>query len=117
MAGEEKSDRKVLKNRQDVGKKEPTLLDESVTYTFTELCNVCKVGDEFVFEMINEGIIAPIRAAGASPRSWMFSATNIKKVQMTVRLQEDLRVNLPGAALAIELLEELEQLRNRVGEE
>lgn len=115
MASEEKSGCNFSGNSQQAKNEKLTLLDESVTYTFAELCNVCKVKNELVYEMINEGIIAPISVAGDSPKSWMFSATNIKKVQITVRLQEDLRVNLPGAALAIELLEELEQLRSKVG--
>jgi len=117
MTSGDKSERKHLGNEPLEASEKSTLLDESVTYSFTEFCNVCKVRDDLVYEMINEGIIVPLTMAGDSPQSWMFSATNIKKVQMTVRLQEDLRVNLPGAALAIELLEELEQLRSKIGDE
>jgi chaperone modulatory protein CbpM len=35
-------------------------------------------------------------------------------VQRVVRLQRDFGVNLPGAALALELLEEVERLRRNV---
>lgn len=117
MGTKRQMERKLENSVQVTGLQKSTLLDENVTYSFAELCTVCKVQDDLVFEMINEGIIAPVTMAGTSPRNWMFSATNIKKVQITIRLQEDLRVNLPGAALAIELLEELEQLRSRVGTE
>ena len=88
--------------------KKGTVLDDSVSYTLEELCRVCKVKDDLVYAMINEGILTP---TGEAPKSWIFSGAAIKKVQITVRLQEDLRVNLPGAALAIELLEEIEELR------
>lgn len=88
-----------------------TVLDETVTYNFRELCSACQVQDELVHDMISEGILTPL---GESPKSWVFSSSSIKKVQITMRLQQDLRVNLPGVALALELLEELDELRSRV---
>ncbi|WP_136807137.1 chaperone modulator CbpM [Desulfosediminicola flagellatus] len=92
-------------------KKTCTVVDDSVTFNLVELCRECKVKDELVYDMINEGILTP---TGESPKSWIFTGSSIKKVQITVRLQEDLRVNLPGAALAIELLEKIEVLRAKV---
>lgn len=94
-------------------KKTCTVNDDSGTYNLDELCEVCKVKDELVYDMINEGILTP---TGQSPKTWIFTGSSIKKVQVTVRLQEDLRVNLPGAALALELLEQIEDLRSKVDE-
>jgi len=37
----------------------------------------------------------------------------IKRILVACKLQHDLRVNLPGAALALDLLEEIEKLRSR----
>ncbi|SHO46826.1 chaperone modulator CbpM [Desulfopila aestuarii] len=90
------------------------VLDDNVSYDLKELCKVCKVKDDLVFDMINEGMLTPL---GDSPKSWKFSATSIKKIQVAVRLQEDLGVNLPGAALALDLMEELEILRAKIGGE
>jgi len=90
------------------------VLDENLSYDLQELCKVCKVKDDLVYEMINEGMLTPL---GDSPKSWKFSATSIKKIQVAVRLQEDLGVNLPGAALALDLMEELEMLRAKIGGE
>lgn len=91
-----------------------TVLDDSITYDLQEICKVCQVKDELVHEMINEGMLAPL---GDSPKSWKFTATSIKTIQVTVRLQADLGVNLPGVALALDLIEELDALRSRVGRE
>ncbi len=88
-----------------------TVLDDSITYDFNELCNVCRVRDQLVYDMISEGMLTPM---GDSPKSWKFSAVSIKTIQVTVRLQEDLGVNLPGAALALDLLEKLDELRAKV---
>jgi len=61
-----------------------------------------------IHEMIDEGVISPM---GDNPRNWCFGATQIKRIQITLRLQQDLRVNLHGAALALDLLEELAELQ------
>lgn len=89
-----------------------TVLDESVTYDLQELCKVCRVKDQLVYEMINEGMLTPL---GNSTKSWKFTASSIKKIQVTAQLQADLGVNVPGAALALELMEELIELRSQVG--
>lgn len=85
-----------------------TILDENGEYSLRELCNVCKVHAEFIQELIDEGILSP---QGQSPQEWRFAAIEIKRIQISIRLQEDLRINLPGTALALDLLEEIEQLR------
>lgn len=87
-----------------------TLLDENITWGFSEICTRCRVEGDVVHEMINEGILNP---EGTSLETWRFNAVAIKRILVVCRLQNDLRVNLPGAALALDLLEELEELRTR----
>ena len=88
------------------------VLDETITYDLQELCRVCQVKDNLVYEMRGEGMLTPL---GDSPKGWQFSATAVRTIQVTVRLQQDLGVNLPGAALALELMAERDQLRQRLG--
>jgi chaperone modulatory protein CbpM len=85
-----------------------TVLDDSMTWGIAELCTLCRVESQVVQEMVDEGVLIP---EGASPETWRFSAVAIKRIQVTLRLQNDLRVNLPGAALALDLLDELDELR------
>lgn len=87
------------------------ILDEETLCTLTDICRLCSVSAETVCNMIDEGIISP---QGTEPEQWCFTFVEIKRVQTAVRLQQDLRVNLPGCALALDLLEELEELRRRV---
>jgi chaperone modulatory protein CbpM len=84
------------------------LLDETVQFTLDELCAACSVSEDFVVEVVAEGIVEP---TGAHPKQWRFSGVALSRVQRVIRLQQEFDVNLPGAALALELLEELEQLR------
>jgi chaperone modulatory protein CbpM len=84
------------------------LLDESVEFSLTELCRACRVSEELVIDIVAEGIVEPL---GRDRAQWRFTGVALTRVQRVLRLQEDLGVNLPGAALALELLEELERLR------
>ncbi len=86
------------------------IVDESMEITIGELCRFCAVDAELVEAMINEGIIEPSRKRGAE---WCFAMSTVKRTRVVVRLQRDLGVNLAGAALAIELLEQLERLQRR----
>ena len=84
------------------------LLDDSVEFSLNELCAVCRVTEELVVEIVAEGIVEPL---GGSRSQWRFSGLAVTRIQRVVRLQQEFDVNLPGAALALELLEEIERLR------
>lgn len=85
-----------------------TVLDDSTTWGIAEICTLCRVEDELIYEMVNEGVLIP---EGTSPETWRFNGLAVKRIQVTLRLQNDLRVNLPGAALVLDLLDELDELR------
>lgn len=87
------------------------MLDENTSYTLQELSDLCNQSTELIQEMIDEGIIVP---TGSSPSLWRFGLREIHRVQTAQRLIRDLQVNLAGAALALDLLEELEELRRKV---
>lgn len=86
------------------------VLDERVTFTLREVCHTCGVHAEFVIEMVEEGVIEPI---DSSSRRWQFSGRDLIRAQKALRLTRDLRLNWPGAALVLDLLEEIERLRQR----
>jgi chaperone modulatory protein CbpM len=90
---------------------EPELLDDSDTMTLAELARSCATDAEWLLQLVNEGILVP---TGRTLREWRFSHVSIWQVRRVQRLQVDLGVNLPGAALALEMLDELESLRRRL---
>ena len=77
--------------------------------TLVEVSRCCAVQTGFVIELIKEGVLAPL--GGSAPESWRFSAVQTRQVTLAARLQRDLGVNPAGAALALQLLDELETLR------
>lgn len=88
-----------------------TVMDETVQFSLVELCECAKIGREQVIEMVEEGILDP---EGNSIHTWRFDTKALKRLQIAIRLQHDLGVNLPGSALVLDLLEEMEMLRSQL---
>ncbi len=86
-------------------------MDEDVEISLAELCTICRIPAERVFEFVEEGILDPI---GRAPSNWRFGGVSVRRVRCVLHLQSDLGVNVPGAALALELLEEMEMMRSRL---
>jgi len=83
------------------------ITDEENELSLFELCNTCHLSPELIVEMVNEGVLDP---SGDSARTWRFSFSTVESVRKVIRFQNDLNVNLAGAALALHLLERIEQL-------
>jgi chaperone modulatory protein CbpM len=84
------------------------LLDESVEFSLAEICRIVGVQEQLVVEIVEEGIVEPI---GGSGSLWRFTGSAVTRIQRVIRLQREFEVNLPGAALALELLDEIERLK------
>jgi chaperone modulatory protein CbpM len=88
------------------------LIEAETLISLAELCRNCIVQTEEVITMVREGILEP--AGGDAVRSgaerWQFHVSSVRRVRTVVRLQRDLGVNLPGAALALELLDRIAEL-------
>lgn len=87
------------------------VLDESLALSLAELCRSCSVRAETVIALVEEGLLEP---RGSTPAQWTFSGPALRRLQIALRLQQDLHINPPGAALAVELLDEIERLRERL---
>jgi len=87
------------------------VLEEDQEITLVQLCLTCGVQEETIEALVEHGILEP---AGKRGTQWTFRAVNIRRARTAVRLQRDLDVNLPGAALALELLERIDELEARL---
>lgn len=87
------------------------VLEEDVELTLAELCRACRVPAERVYELVDEGVAEPV---GRDPMCWRFRGVSLRRVRFALRVQHDLGVNFAGAAMALDLLDELEQLRARL---
>lgn len=89
-----------------------TILEEEVVLSLGELCRASRLPAERVIELAEEGIVEPI---GSSPERWRFRGVSLRRIRCAQRLEEDLGVSTAGVALVLDLLDELEQLRMRIG--
>lgn len=87
------------------------LLEAEMELTLAELCTACELSEAEIIELVEEGIVEP---RGKRPSSWRFQAVSLRRIRISANLQRQLGVNAPGAALALDLLEEVEALRARL---
>lgn len=100
-----------MKNKERLSLLSGEVMEEEVELTLAELCQACRMPAEQVFDLVDEGVVEPV---GRDPSSWRFRGISVRRVRCVQRLERDLGVNVAGAALALELLEELERLRTRL---
>jgi chaperone modulatory protein CbpM len=87
------------------------IVEEQMDLTLDELCRVCSTQVDQLMALVDEGVIAP---QGETPSGWHFSGMQLRRVRVAVRLQQDLGVNTAGAALALQLMDEVESLRTQL---
>jgi chaperone modulatory protein CbpM len=87
------------------------ILEDQTELSLDDLCRACAAQAGRIVELVDEGLLAP---AGTAPGEWRFTGVHLHRARVALRLESDLGVNLAGAALALELLDELGALRERV---
>lgn len=87
------------------------ILEEQTELTLADVCRACAVRAEYIIELVEEGVLVPV---GREPDGWRFSGAHMHRTTVALRLQQDLGVNLAGVALALQLLDEVEELRARI---
>lgn len=89
------------------------ILDEDTRFTLDELSAACSVRTEYIIELVDEGIVEPMEQQ-CEQRYWIFSGRSLLRARKARRLQRDLGINLAGAALVLDMMDEIEQLRQRL---
>lgn len=86
-------------------------LMEERDLTLGDLCRTCGVHAEWIAALVEEGVLEP---RGRGMNRWRFAGGSVRRVQVVMRLQRDLDINLSGAALALDLMDEIRALRVRL---
>ncbi len=87
------------------------LLDDECYLTLNEICQACMTQTEWVIELVEEGILEP---AGSDVDNWRFSGPSLSRARTVHHLQHDLGVNMAGAALVLDPMEEVKLMRERL---
>lgn len=88
------------------------VVDEALNnaVSLEELCDICDISADDINELIAYDII---HMPQNTPDLWIFNVAHVQRIKTAMRLQRDLEINLAGVALALELLDELDELRER----
>jgi chaperone modulatory protein CbpM len=84
------------------------IFEEGAAMSMADLSRMLAVEERHIVALVEEGVITALEINASE---WRFGGADIRRARIALRLERDLGINLPGVALALELLEELEQLR------
>ena len=87
------------------------IFEESTLLTVRDLSRMCAVDERHIVEFVEEGVLTVVEIGTTE---WHFTGAALRRARLALRLERDLELNLAGVALAIELMEELEQLRREL---
>lgn len=87
------------------------VMEDETVLTMAELSRASQLSAERLEELVDFGVVEPLET---SEGSWRFAGVSLHRVRCAQRLKQDLGVNTAGAALALELLEEVQTLRHRL---
>ena len=85
-----------------------TVVEEDLHLSLVELCRACRAPEEQVRVWVVEGVLEPV---GASPQEWRFAGASLRRARLAMMLTQELDINAPGVALALDLLDEIAALR------
>jgi chaperone modulatory protein CbpM len=91
---------------------ETLLVETHVSFTLLTLCQASGADQAQVQALVDEGLLQP---SGPGPEHWCFGGAALPLTRRALRLARDLELSLPGVALVMDLLAEIEQLRARLG--
>ena len=100
-----------MKTKNSLSQHNICILEEHAQLTLDDLCCACSATAEQIIELVDVGVLEP---KGIEPAFWNFDGTSLNRARVALRLQRDIGIDLVGAALALELLDEIKLLRARL---
>jgi chaperone modulatory protein CbpM len=86
---------------------------ELTELTLNDLCQACESQAEVLMELFNEGIIESMSTQpDPNPAQWRFTGLQLHRAKVAIRLHRALGINFAGAALAIQLLDEIDRIKS-----
>ena len=87
------------------------VVEEEVVFSLSALCQAAGASQAQVLALVDEGVLQP---TGDAPQHWAFAGPSLRTTRAALRLNTDLALGTAGAALVLELLQEISALRARL---
>ena len=88
-----------------------TVVEDELQMNLAELARACRAREEQIHVWVVEGVLQPL---GESPSTWRFAGASLRRAKLAITLTRELEINTPGVALALDLMDEIEELRARL---
>jgi len=90
------------------------VMEDITELTLDDLCRACAAHADIIIELVSEGVIDTAALQNVPPEHWRFTGLHLHRAKVAMRLHRDLGVNFAGAALALDLMDELDVLRTKM---
>lgn len=87
------------------------LIQADQALNLEELCRALHANTTLIIEMVEFNLLIP---NGTTPESWSFDSISLRRAQRALSFKRDLELNMPGIALALDLLDQIDDLQNRL---
>jgi len=87
------------------------IVSEKSKLALQDICERCGLPETTVRAYVEEGVI---EVEGGDIAHWRFSEVSLVRVQKAYRLERDLGLNPAGAALALDLMSQIEELKTQL---
>lgn len=87
------------------------LMDENTSVSRLEICQTCNISEDVLIDMMEQGLF---NHQGMQLQQIEFDLKMLRRIQTACRLQRDLGINVPGIVLILDLLEEIDELRDEL---
>jgi chaperone modulatory protein CbpM len=85
------------------------VLENEVQFTLTQLSRACGVEDAEIILLVDEGVVVT-----SDPSHLFFNSQALARARIALRLLHDLELNAHAAALVMDLLDEIDALREEL---
>ncbi|MBL1141600.1 MAG: chaperone modulatory protein CbpM [Proteobacteria bacterium] len=80
----------------------------TVKFSLEEVCDIAQLPTEVLITIVEEGVIEP---KGSAPEEWCFDCYMLNVAKRASRLHRDFGLDWTGMPLYLDMLEQLEKLR------
>lgn len=87
------------------------LIEETTIISFNEVCQKYQISKELLLEMVEYGLFSN---KTDTTEQLQLNQKDLRTIESAFRLHRDLGINLPGVALALELLEKIDRLNDEL---
>lgn len=87
------------------------IIESDEPLTLEELAQAISMNDDIVIKMVEYQLIQP---KGDQPKNWKFDSLCLRRAKIAASFYRDLEINLSGIALALDLLEQIDDMQSRI---